>query len=604
MFLLYNDLMNVKKTIQNLKPYDTPLFDESGYLKLNSNESDFGPSPLVLKALQNIKPSDIQYYPYYGQLLQKLADHHNVKIDNIILTAGADEAIRYTLGAFTEYGQTVLTVSPSFVMPKIYSLINGLNYKELPYIDKWKFPIEEFLENMDKADFIHITTPNSPTGEVIERKNLEKIIEKAGEKAVLIDETYGNYAGVTNIDLLKGRENIFIIHSFSKDFALAGLRLGYVISSTQNINELKKYLSPYSVSTLTVKAGIAALDDIAHIEKVKTEIEKSKKLLIEGLESLGAKIYPSQTNFLCVDFGKKADFIYKKLLDNKIKVKYYKQTPTLENCFRLTVPKLENARKVLEALNVKPTIVFDMDGVLMDASKSYRVAVQQTFKHFSNKEITSQEISEAKKLGGLNNDWDLTNHLLKKYGYNIEYQKIIDVFQSCYEKLADTEEPLITKNFFESLIKDYNLAIFTGRLTNEAYFTLDKHDFTKYFYPIITLEAVGFDRQKPDSYGLEIIKEKVITNKIYYLGDTIDDMLCANTANVSGIGVLPPQDKSDTLKELLKSKNAMVVLNQTTDLIDFLNVQYNSANNEKENNLLPNIKSVQTVVNKISNEPI
>lgn len=566
--------MKPKNTIQKLSAYPVPLFDDEGYLKLHGNESDFGPSPKVIEALQQVKSGDIQYYPFYGQLLQKLADFHGVCVENIILTAGADESISSILGTFLDIGQTVLTVTPSFIMPKLYSKMKGLKYKEIPYKNKWVFPEQEFIENIEDADLIHLTTPNSPTGELIERNVIEKIVNKAGEKAVLIDETYGQYSGITNLDLLDGRDNVFIVHSFSKDFALAGLRLGYIISAQENITELRKYLSPYNVSTLTVKAGIAAIDDVEFFNNVKTEIEKSKQLLTEALEELGANVYPSKTNFICADFGEKADFIYKKLLDKKIKVKYYGKTQNLENCFRIGVPKIENTKKVIEALKIKQTIVFDMDGVLMDASTSYRVSVMNTFEHFAGKKITAAEISETKKLGGLNNDWDLTEFLLKQNGFNIDKDEIIEVFQSHYEKLADSESPLVNSEFFEKLSENYNLAIFTGRVKEEAEFTLEKHNFTKYFYPIVTMQDVGLDRQKPDCLGLEIIKQKIITDKIYYLGDTVDDMTCAITANVTGIGVLPPQDKSDELKSLLKSKNAMVVLNQANDLVKFLEENY------------------------------
>lgn len=566
--------MEAKKTIRDLDAYPVPLFEEEGYLKLDSNESDFGPSPKVVEALKNITPSDIQYYPFYGELLKKLADYHGVKIENIILTAGADEAIGAILGTFLETGQTVLTVTPSFVMPKIYAKINGLNYQEIQYQDKWKFPTEAFLNSLECADLIHLTTPNSPTGEVIERNIIEKIIAKAYDKAVLIDETYGNYYGESNLDFINVKNSVFIVRSFSKDFALAGLRLGYIISSEQNIKDLRKYLSPYNVSNITVKAGIAALDDFQYFEKVKIEMEKSKEVLTKGLEKLGAIVHPSKTNFICVDFGEKADFVYKKLLDNGIKVKYFNQTPLLENCFRIAVPKLENTQKILEVLKIKPTVVFDMDGVLIDASKSYRVAIQKTFKDLTGKEVLAEEICETKKLGGLNNDWDLTEFLLKKYGFNFEYDKIVDIFQSHYEKLAETEAPLVTKEFFEALKDNFNLAIFTGRVKQEAHFTLEKHDFKKYFYPIITMEEVGLHRQKPSCYGLDIIKEKIITDKIYYLGDTVDDMTCAISGGVIGIGVLPPQDQSEDLKQVLKSKNAMVVLNQATDLLKVLEEIY------------------------------
>ena len=529
-------------------------------------KNDFGPSEKVLEALKQVESCDVQYYPHYGELIQKLADFHGVKLENIILTAGADEAISSIFGTFLEYGQTVLTVTPSFIMPKIYSRIDGLNYKEIPYAEKWAFPEKEFIKNIDNTDLIHITTPNSPTGEVIEREVIEKIVEKAGKKAVLIDETYGNYSGISNIDLIQGRDNVFVVRSFSKDFALAGLRLGYIISDAQNIEHLRKYLSPYSVSTLTVKAGHAALSDVDYFKNVRIEIEKVKSYMSEAFKALGAIVYPSKTNFLCVDFGKKADFIYKKLLDAKIKVKYYNQMANLENCFRITVPRMKNAKKVVDAIKIKPTIAFDMDGVLVDASKSYRVSVQNTFEHFSGKKVSSEEISEAKKLGGLNNDWDLTEFLLKKYGFEPDKDKIVDVFQSYYAKLADVEEMLVTKDFFESLSKNYNLAVFTGRLKEEAYFTLEKHGLKDFFFPIVTLADVGLNRQKPDCFGIEIIKEKIITDKIYYLGDTIDDMICANKAGVIGIGVLPPQDKSEELRNILNSKQPMVVLNRAMDL--------------------------------------
>lgn len=568
--------MKAKKTIQELKPYPVPLFEEEGYLKLDSNENDFGPSPNVLAALRQVEPSDIQYYPYYGKLIQKLAEFHGVDIENIILTAGADEAISAIFGAFLEYGETVLTVAPSFVMPKIYAKINGLKYKEINYQENWVFPANEFIESIDETiNLVHLTTPNSPTGEVIERTVIEKIVDASGEKAVVIDETYGNYSQISNMDLVNGRDNLFILRSFSKDFALAGLRLGYVISDSKNIKHLRKYLSPYNVSTLTVKAGIAAIEDAKHFEKVYTEMEKSKKFLTEGLKKYGAKVYPSVTNFLCVDFGIKADFINKKFLENKIKVKYFNHAPMLANTFRIAIPKIENAHKVISALNLKPTIVFDIDGVLIDASKSYRVAIQKTYEHYTGKEVSTEKIQAIKNQGGFNNDWDLTEFLLKSQKINVEKEEIVEVFQSFYWNgdtgLIHNEECLVNKEFIAGLAKKYNLAIFTGRLRSEAMFTLEKHGIAEYFHPIITMDDLPVDRQKPHPLGLELIKERIITDEIIYLGDTVDDMISANRAGISAIGILPPQDKSKELVALLKSQNPMVILNQALELEDYLN---------------------------------
>lgn len=568
--------MKAKKTIQELKPYSVPLFEEEGYLKLDSNENDFGPSPKVMETLKNIQPSDVQYYPLYGELIQKLADFHNVEMDNIILTAGADEAIGSIFGTFLEYGQTVLTVTPSFIMPRIYAKINGLHYKEIPYKEKWEFPEEEFIKDIDESvDFIHLTTPNSPTGEVIDREVIKKIISKAGHRAILIDETYGNYCGITNMDLVKKHENIFIVRSFSKDFALAGLRLGYVVADAKKIKYLRKYLSPYNVSTLTVKAGLAALDDLKYFDYVKKETEKSKAFLTEAFETYGGKVYPSMTNFLCVDFGIRADFFNQKWLENKIRVKYFNQASHLNNTFRITVPKIENAKKIIDALKVKPTLIFDIDGVLVDASKSYRVAIQKTYEQYTGQGVSAGTIQSIKNQGGFNNDWDLTEFLLKSQKIDIPKEEIIESFQKYYWDgdygLIHNEELIVSKKLIKNLSKKYNLAIFTGRNKKEATFTLEKHGIAKYFFPIITMDDLPADKQKPHPLGLELIKERIITNKIYYIGDTIDDMISAKRANIEAIGVLPPQDKSKELRELLKSQSPVVILNKTSDIENYLN---------------------------------
>lgn len=576
--------MKPKKIIESIKAYCTPLFEEGEFLKLDSNESDFGCSPRVLETLKSVEAKDLQYYPYYGEFLEKLAEFHGIKIENLIATAGADESINAIFSTFLHAGQTILTVKPSFAMPKLYAQLNGLNYIEIPYQKKWEFPVEEFLQNIDGAELIHLTTPNSPTGETISRENIKKIIEKADGKAVLIDETYMNYAKSSSLDLVLQYHNVFVVRSFSKDFGLAGLRLGYVVSNPENIISLRKHLSPYNVSTLTVKAGISALGDFEFFENVKKEMEASKSVLKQGLEGLGAKVYPSETNFLCVDFGTKAEFVYKKLLANKIKVKYFGEkgvsAELLENTFRIGVPKLENTQKLLKALEIKPTIAFDMDGVLINTSKSYRLAIKKTVENFSKQEISFEQIQEAKNLGGLNNDWDLTEFLIRNCFASAgncppTRQSIVEVFQELYwdsgNGLINDEECLVDEEFIKNLSKDYNLAVFTGRPRAEAIFTLEKNNIKDYFFPIITMDDLPLDEQKPSPLGLEVIKEKIMTDKIYYLGDTQDDMKCAKSACVEGIGVLPPQDKSQELKGRLNLENPVVILENTMDLKEFLN---------------------------------
>lgn len=211
-------------------------------------------------------------------------------------------------------------------------------------------------------------------------------------------------------------------------------------------------------------------------------------------------------------------------------------------------------------------IIFDMDGVLIDTSNSYRVAIKETFEYFAKKEMTFEEITEAKNLGGLNNDWDLTEYLLKKHSINVDYKQIVDVFQGIYLKLLPYEKSLVDARFISELSQNHHLAIFTGRPRPEALFALERHNVIDYFYPVITMDDLPQDKQKPNTLGIEMIKEQIQADKIYYLGDTVDDMICAKNAKVIGIGVLPPQDKSDSLKERLQKAGAVVVLNETKEL--------------------------------------
>ncbi|OGH96181.1 MAG: histidinol-phosphate transaminase [Candidatus Melainabacteria bacterium GWA2_34_9] len=573
-----------RKSILNIEGYDIPLFLDEYKLKLDLNENTMGPSPKVINALQNITAEDIKYYPAYGDVVNKLASFNNIDPDMILQANGADEAINYIFDTFVEQDDKVLAVTPSFVMPKIYANILGCTYQEINYTEKFEFPIEEILKNIDeKTKLIIVTSPNNPTGEAISSENMLKVLEVAKEKYILIDETYVSYGEKSFIDLVKKHPNIFITRSMSKDFGLAGLRFGYIISNKENIIHIKKAIKPYSVNIAAVKAALAALDDIEYLNYVVSQVRESKQLLTEGLKELAVKVYPSNANFLLVDFGEKADFVYKKLLNAGIKVKNCGKTKHLENCLRITLPAVEDTKYILESLKPRDLIIFDVDGVLVDIRNSYRMAIKETYRHFSGKDISPKEIQQAKNIGGLNNDWDLTEYLLKNSGIMIPKNQIIDKFQELYfgnngDGFILNEKLLISPEIIKNLAKDYDLAIFTGRPKQEAEFVLKRWKLEDYFYSVIAMEDLSEGQHKPEPDGLLKILNIASPKNAYYLGDTHDDMISAKKAGVKAIGVLPPQDKSPELKEKLIEYGAEEVLLNTEDLIKLLNGENNYAN--------------------------
>ena len=566
-------MIQPKKAILDAQGYEPPLYLDNYLMKLDLNENIIGPSPRVIEALRDISKEDLQFYPAYGKLISKIAEYNEISPEMILPTNGADEAIKYIFDTFIEFGDTVLTVTPTFSMPQIYAKTSGCNYLEVKYEEKWVFPIDNFLKSInEKTRLIIITTPNSPTGDTISKDNLVKIINAAPNSIILIDETYSSFAKEKFTDLACQYNNVIITRSMSKDFALAGLRLGYIITNKQNIDYLKRIISPYSVNTLAAKAAIAALDDKEHIELVKQQVLESKNILIDGLKGLSKAVYPSEGNFLLVDFGDKADFIYKRLLNSGIKVKYFQNNPEIPSCFRISIPAPEQTQILLNILKDRDLLIFDMDGVLIDTTNSYRIAIKETYKHFSNKDITPKEIQLAKNQGGLNNDWDLTEFLLKNSGFNVPKQDIVDKFQELYygndgNGFILNEDLLTNPEFFRNLAKKYDLAIFTGRPKIEAEFFLKRWNLEDAFSIVITMDDVPDGFHKPDPYGINHILKQITPLNTYYFGDTPDDMISARKAGVNGVGILPPQDKSEGLRNKLLSEGAMVILNNVEDLI-------------------------------------
>ncbi|MBQ2644816.1 aminotransferase class I/II-fold pyridoxal phosphate-dependent enzyme, partial [bacterium] len=425
-----------------------------------------------------------------------------------------------------------------------------------------------------KIKIVHLTSPNNPTGECLSYEIAEEIVNCSKDKLVIFDETYAGYCDFSMINKVKDYDNIAIVKSFSKDFALAGLRVGYIVTNPERIKILKTIISPYSVNTVAAIAAEAVLSDISHFEKVKQEIKKSVQFLSEQLKRLNFIVYPSDANFVLIDADKKADFVYNSLLKNGIKVRKFSSSG-MSTLIRITAPKISDCRRIINLLAPRKTLIFDMDGVLVDVSNSYRKTIQKTYEYFAkDKSVTFEDISEAKSLGGLNNDWDLTEYLLKKDGFNIEKNKIVEVFEKIYfdngNGLIKNEHFLFEKDLIKELSKNYNLAIFTGRPREEAIFALKKEQIENYFYPIITMDDLPLDRQKPDTLGIEIIKEKVNSNDFYYFGDTKDDIICGQNAKVKTIGVLPPQNKTTKLANQLQKHGAFAIINSINELLNVI----------------------------------
>ncbi len=209
-------------------------------------------------------------------------------------------------------------------------------------------------------------------------------------------------------------------------------------------------------------------------------------------------------------------------------------------------------------------LVFDMDGVLVDVTGSYREAIRQTVKHFTGSEIGNDRIQDLKNAGGWTNDWDLTSRLIQDLGFHAPYEAVVARFQSLF--LGDAGNGLIRRErwvarpgLLEGLGRVYRLAVFTGRPREEARMTLDRFASRLAFDPLVGAEDV--ERGKPAPDGLHKIAAVTGAEKMWYVGDTVDDARSARAAGVPFIGIASEASpRRDELIALFEAENASAVL--------------------------------------------
>ncbi len=206
-------------------------------------------------------------------------------------------------------------------------------------------------------------------------------------------------------------------------------------------------------------------------------------------------------------------------------------------------------------INVK-LIIFDVDGVLIDVSQSYRLAIKKTAEFFLGKILQMSEVDEIKSMG-VNNDYDASELLIQKYGKSFKKSSIIKKFQEYYlgknfNGLIRNEKLLINEKTLRKLSKKYKLAIFTGRPREEAFFVLERFRISKYFDIVISMEDVN--RKKPSAEGLyKILKRlRVSPSSAVYVGDSIADVRAANNAGIDFIGVIPPNANGVIVRNIFK----------------------------------------------------
>lgn len=313
-----------KQWLSEVSPY-TPGKMSENFIKLSSNENDYGPSEKVINALRD-KAGSIFRYPYKDELVkEKISEYCNssagiesVKQENIMIGNGSDELIELIIKAFQS---PYIGFFPSFVEYKRISEIFNEIYYEVPLNDNFTFNCEKFADDnkFKKANVVFLCSPNNPTGGIVERKDIEKILKF--DKIVVVDEAYYEFSDLTCVDLIEEYENLIVLRTMAKGFGIAGLRMGYGIANKEIIKVLNKIKPAFNVNLLAQEAALSALESVDIMNQNVEKILKDREILSEIL-SKKFKVAKSRTNFLFVDVSPyTAQEFFGKLYEKKIIVR-------------------------------------------------------------------------------------------------------------------------------------------------------------------------------------------------------------------------------------------------------------------------------------------
>jgi len=328
----------LSKKAAELTPYVAGIQpQESGWVKLNTNENPYPPTVSVVKVLAKADLARLRLYPDSDSeaLCNTLADYWDVPASNIFVGNGSDEVLAFAFGAFYDNKDDVIMPDISYGFYPVWSELFNVGVDIRPLADDFTININEY----QNASGVVIANPNAPTGIVLTLEEIEQIIQQNPQGVVLVDEAYLDFSTVESAITLTGKyDNLLVVRTFSKSHSLAGLRVGYAVGHENLIDGLQRMkhsFNSYPLDMLAQLCAAASIEDADYWDKTRLQIIETRNNTAKELESLGYYVLPSHTNFLLV---KSADTkgLYDHLLKHKVLVRYWNK-PRICDFLRVTI---------------------------------------------------------------------------------------------------------------------------------------------------------------------------------------------------------------------------------------------------------------------------
>ncbi len=286
----------------SLTPY-TPGEQPQGrrYIKLNTNESPFPPSPGVLEAAaEEAKRLQLYSDPESRLLREAIAAYYGLQSAQILVGNGSDELLNFAFMAFCDESCPAIFPDITYGFYPVYADLNHIPYREIPLEEDMSFPAEK-LTGLHGT--LILANPNAPTGLAKSPAEIEALLQARPDTVLVVDEAYVDFGGQSVLPLIGRYDNLLVIQTFSKSRSMAGARLGFAAGSTElirDLNTLKYSTNPYNVNRMTAAAGIAALREDAYYRENALRIIENRAYTADALRALGFTVTDSKANFLFV----------------------------------------------------------------------------------------------------------------------------------------------------------------------------------------------------------------------------------------------------------------------------------------------------------------
>ncbi|MEB3246116.1 MAG: aminotransferase class I/II-fold pyridoxal phosphate-dependent enzyme [Vampirovibrionales bacterium] len=579
-------LIQPRQAVLALSAYKPPLEGRTGKIRLDFNENTAGLAELMPEALRPLGEA-FGIYPEYEALTQQMAAQYALPgAEWLLLTNGSDEGLSVLASTFIEPKQDVaLICQPTFPMIPHSLKLAEAKLLEIPLTPEFQFDlsaIEQALSSQP-VKLVMLASPDNPTGAELAPETLVRWLKQFPQTLFIMDEAYAGFsrekdsyregargrerptANEQTLSLLTQSQNLIISRSFSKVWALAGLRLGILMGQPYLMNYLSRVRSPYSVNVAAVAVAQTMLTHTNAVSQSARGIMARKPAFIQAIQARGWRTSSGGGNFFLLAAGRQLPQLLAACKQAGVLIRSQDEKPMLKGWARVTVgTDAENQAflAVLDSLRQQQALILDLDDTLVDCSESFTAVVHALYAHYSGQPLALDTLQTLRAEGGYNDDWVTTLELLKRAGLKTPtlggsstlgaaekpLPSLTEIAKEGVRRYLDvapkTECLLVADATLKALAKRFRLMIYTGRHRPE-YDPVWRERLQALIEDVLCVDELPSGMQpKPAPDGLNVLMQRHGLTGGYYAGNNIDDMQAATGAALIAIGVTTTQPEA------------------------------------------------------------